>query len=319
MGYTSITFDGTADEIREQWLESRRHRIGGSDAAAILGLSNYDTPYTKWLEKTGRVEAPDLSDNEKVHWGTVLEPVVADEFARRHPEFDVMDPGAVYISSEHPFMLASVDRMLSSREGAQTAVLEIKTCGERRRSDWDDGVPPYYLAQVNHYLAVTGLTMAYVAVLIGGQEYREYIVERDDDDINYLIAKEREFWQMVEDDQMPPFTGSDVDNRALMEQFPGHNGEFVQSVDMDESISSLKALKNEIKDMQKEAKRIESELRAEIGSNKGIETPRYRCTWVRANYNSFDSKRFAADHPDLFDEYTVTGDRDMGLRISERK
>lgn len=333
MTYNEIHFEGTDEEINAQWLENRKHGIGGSDAATVLGLNNYATPYTLWLEKTGRAEAPDLSDNEKVYWGNVLEDVLAGEFAKRHGEFYVRNPTAVFVNEEHPFMFASVDRLLSvrnydddmsdetdpNRGFTDKAVLEIKTCGERRRSDWDEGVPSYYLAQVNHYLAVTGLTTAYVAVLIGGQEYREYKIERDEEDINYLIAKEREFWQMVEDDTMPPFTGSALDNQALMEQFPSADDEFVQSVDLDDTVRALQHVKDTIKEYEESKRSLEASIRAQIGEHKGVETPNYRVTWTRTTSTKFDGKRLQIDNPDLYAEYCSAVPRDMGLRISKKK
>lgn len=315
---------------RSEWLERRREGIGGSDAATVLGLNNYATPYTLWLDKTGRTLPDDLSDNEKVYWGNVLEPVVASEFAKRHPEYDVSEANYIMQSKGHPFMLASVDRVLHERNiightgfvdknEPPVAVLEIKTCGDRRRSDWDDGVPPYYLAQVNHYLAVTGFPRAYVAVLIGGQEYREYIVERDEEDINYLIAKERDFWQMVEDDQMPPFAGSAIDNQALVDQFPDDIGTFIQALDEDVKIDELESIKATIKDLDTKRKAIESELRAAIGDNRGIQTPRYKCTWTRTMADQLDTKRLKDELPDVCQAYTRKVPRDMGLRIYKNK
>lgn len=321
MTYKAISFEGTAEWVNTQWLEARKHGIGGSDAAAILGLNNYATPYTVWLEKTGRAESADLSDNEKVYWGNVLEDVIAQEFAKRHPEFDVQNPNAMFVSEDHPYMFASVDRLVYDLHNLKynMAVLEIKTCGERRRSYWDDGVPAYYLAQVNHYLAVTGFKTAYVAVLIGGQEYREYKIGRDDTDIAYLIEKEHEFWQMVETDTVPPFVGSSVDNAALLDQHPASEGEFLSALDDDLSIIELEEIKASIKTLEKDKKRLESELRAIIGDAKGINTPRYKCTWVRTESKRFDAKRFESDHPDLYDAYCDIVARDMGLRVSKQK
>lgn len=319
MTYKTISFDGTPEEINAQWLEYRVNGIGGSDAATVLGLNNYATPYTLWLEKTGRTMPSDLSDNEKVYWGNVLEPVVAQEFAKRHPELSVWESDCIYVSEDEPFMFASVDAMISDDGVNETAVLEIKTCGERRRSDWDDGVPAYYLAQVNHYLAVTGLTTAYVAVLIGGQEYREYKIERDETDIAYLIEKEREFWQMVETDTVPPFVGSSVDNAALMEQHPTSDGDFLSALDDDLPIMELEEIKDAIKKLEKDKKRLESQLRATIGNAKGIRTPLYKCTWVRSTVKRFDSKSFEADYPSLYARYCEVVPRDMGLRVSKQK
>ena len=68
----------TRDMTREQWLEERRKGIGGSDAAAIAGLSPWKSPVAVWLEKTGQVEPEE--PGEAAYWGTVLEDVVARNF-----------------------------------------------------------------------------------------------------------------------------------------------------------------------------------------------------------------------------------------------
>lgn len=326
--YETIRFNGTQEEVNEQWLEARKNGIGGSDASAILGLNKYATPYTVWLEKTGRVEADDLSGNEKVYWGNVLEDVIAKEFEKRHPEYFVREPGEMYVSKEHPFMLASVDRMLHGQEISDStiylypepsALLEVKTCGEWRKSDWDEGVPPYYLAQVNHYLAVTGLDEAWVAVLIGGQEYREYNIKRDEYDIAYLIEKEAEFWKMVQDDVMPPVTNGEIDGKAVLDQFPEDDGGFLQLPDSDvPDIQTLDFIKAQIKDLEGKKKEIEASLKQRIGGRKGIETELFKVTWSRGESSRFDSKRFASENHELYNEYMVPTKRDNGLRIKSR-
>lgn len=318
--FNEIKFNGTPEEIEDQWLGGRRRGIGGSDAAAILGLNRYATPYTIWLLKTYRTDPDDLSDNQKVYWGIVLEPVIADEFAKRHPEFEVVEPGAMYQSIERPFMLASVDRIIYDKHNIKNnqGILEIKTCGERAKPDWEDGVPDYYLAQVNHYLAVTGFSFAYVAVLIAGQEYREYRIERDEEDIQYLIEKEKEFWGYVERDEMPPAMGGRAEAEAIMEQFSYADDMFVKMLDDDApEIGEYMDTCNKLKELEDEKSRLNNEIKMLIGDHLGIETPKYRIKWGRSDYERFDSKKFKSENPDLYLKYMKTSRRDNGIRISK--
>lgn len=329
--FKEIKFDGTPDEINQQWLERRKHGIGGSDAAAILGLNKYATPYTVWLEKTNRTEPEDLSENEKVYWGNVLEPVIAEEFVLRHFEFKIEEPGAMYQSEEYPWMLASVDRVIFEQTEKIKAekvtitrwepkgILEIKTCGERMRPEWEDGVPDYYLAQVNHYLAVTGYDYAYVAVLIAGQEYREYKIERDEEDIQWLNCKEMEFWnEYVEADQVPPLRGNSADSDALLGQFPVADDMFVKALDDDlPQLEEYVKLGTTIKELEEKRKELGNEIKLMIGDHWGIETPKYTIKWSRSDYETFDSKRFKKENPDLFLKYMKSSKRDSGIRISK--
>ena len=172
--YTEMRFTGTKDEINDQWKEARKSGIGGSDVASIMGLNKYSSPLEVWLIKTGKQEAPDLSDKQAVEWGNILEDVVADKFKADHfSEYKVFRKNAMLVSKERPWAFANLDRYIIDRDGRR-GVLEIKTAGLYRADDWDDGVPLYYLTQVTHYLDVTGFDFAMVAVLIGGQDYREY-------------------------------------------------------------------------------------------------------------------------------------------------
>lgn len=317
--YTTVRFHGTPEEITAQWLEARKQGIGGSDASAILGLNPYATPLTVWLEKTGQTPAADLSDNEKVYWGTVLEDVVANEFRKRNPGYKVQRLNAMLWSVENPYMFASVDRIITNPEGDK-GILEIKTCGERRKSDWEDGIPDYYLPQVNHYLAVTGYGYFAVAVLIGGQEYRQYFYERDDEDIAYLKVRESQFWQHVLDGTMPPATSRKVDSQALTELYAENEEDFLEVLNSDApEVKELVTVKAEIKALKEREDELVNVLKQLIGEKKGIITESYRISWPRSESMRFDSKRFREDNPDVYADYMVKSVRDGGLKISEVK
>lgn len=310
-------FTGTEDEIHAQWLEARKRGIGGSDASAIMGLNPYKTPLLVWLEKTGQMEAEDISDKPSVYWGNVLEPVVAAEFAKRHPGWKVRRRNALLRSVEHPFMQASLDFEVTDDEGRR-GILEIKTTGAHRKGDWDEGIPDYYLPQPIHYLAVTGYEFYAVAVLIGGQDYREFIFERDEGDVELLIECEEEFWKLVLSGEMPLPMSVKADSEALLDIHSDQGEEFVSELDDDVPELALYAEACErFKQVDEEKRKLANVLRKRIGDAKGIETPRFRATWARSEAERFDQKAFAEDHPDLFDKYKVKAARDGGVRIKE--
>lgn len=317
--YKTVRFSGTPDEVNAQWLEARKNGIGGSDAASILGLNPYATPLSVWMEKTGNTESVDLSDNEKVYWGSVLEDVVAQEFKKRNPEYKVQRLNGMLWSESYPWMFASVDRIITHKEHGK-GILEIKTCGERRRSDWEYGIPDYYLPQVNHYLAVTGFNYFAVAVLIGGQEYRQYLYTRDDEDIAYLIEKEKQFWEYVKNEIMPPALGHKSDGQALTDYYSEPNEEFLEVLNTDApEVAELVQVKAEIKALKEREDELTNGLKQKIGDRKGIITESYRISWPRSESSRFDSKRFKQENPDVYADYMVTTTRDGGLKISEVK
>lgn len=317
--YRRITFGGDGSEWREAWLDYRKHGIGGSDAPAVLGMSKYATPYTVWLDKTGRTAPKDLSEVESVYWGTQLEDVVAQEYAKRHPDTHVRRANCVFESVERPWQFATVDRTLRTPDGKR-GILEIKTCGARRAHDWDDGMPDYYIAQPTHYLAVTGYDFFDVAVLIGGQEYREYHYGKDLDDIYALNEREAAFWEeYVVKDVPPMLTGLDCDTQAIREQYPTDDGEYLEMLDSDlPDVASCIAKRELAKMYEREAREIENQLKQIIGGAKGIVTPNRRITWVRSTYTAFDRKALQEQEPEVYGRFCEQRERDGGVRISEK-
>lgn len=316
--FRRIYFNGRGQEWRESWLEYRKHGLGGSDAPAVLGMSQYASPYTVWLEKTGRVPSKDLSDNEAVYWGTKLEDVVAQEYAKRHQDTTVRRCRCVMESCDRPWQFATVDRVLKTFSGKR-GILEIKTCGARRSRDWEDGIPDYYIAQPTHYLAVTGYDFFDVAVLIGGQEYREYHVERDLDDVDALTAREQAFWEEYVLKDVPPLlTGLDCDTQAIREQYPSDDGEYLQMLDEDlPDVARCIALRELSRQYERDYREIENQLKAIIGGAKGIQTPNRKITWVRGTYTAFDKKALQEEQPEVYEKYCETRERDGGVRMSE--
>lgn len=213
-----IRLVSTKDLSREEWLAVRNGGIGSSDAAAAIGLSPYKSPLELWLEKTGRKPATDLNQSEPVFWGSTLEPILARVYAERTGN-KVRRVNAVLQHPNHPFMLANLDRAIGA-----DGVLEIKTAGHHSAVFWEDGIPEAYQCQVLHQLAVTGRTWADVAVLIGGQDFRIYRVECEDDKVAALIEREAAFWQRVDTDTAPETDGSESSARALGWLFPRDSG-----------------------------------------------------------------------------------------------
>jgi putative phage-type endonuclease len=183
-----------------EWHEARRSRLGGSEIAAVLGLSPWTSPFSLWHLKAGLVE-PD-GDRPAMEWGRRLEPVVAAKFCDEHPEFvsswyasawaGYEGQGQAYAHPDRDWQAASPDLLLSrdedwSKEDDGGRLLpvepvtfcEVKTSA--RADAWYDGVPVYYRTQVLWTMDVLGVDHAYLAALIGGSDYREFVVEMDDD------------------------------------------------------------------------------------------------------------------------------------------
>lgn len=313
-----FTLVRTPDGDREAWLDQRRKGVGGSDVAAIMGLSPYRGAYEVWAEKSGLIEAPDISDKPAVIWGNILEPVVGDHYAENHPDREVRRLNAVCQSIERPWAQASLDYEVKDPE-LGWGVLEIKTAGQRSEGKWDDGVPLFYQTQVAHYLSVTGRAFADVAVLIGGQDYREYRIMRDEDDIRAVESAVDEFWQLVQAGEEPPVDGSPGEAEALLKRHQTSDDEVWVCDDMPREVADYIYYKETADAAKARLEKASNALKQLIGDRKGIKCPDYTVTWPRGTKKTFDKKRFMDEQPDLYEQYVNVGPSNSGIRIRERK
>lgn len=201
---------------RDSWLKARMAGISSSDAAAVLGVSPWKSPFTLYAEKLGLVDT-DAEESEAMRWGTLLEPVIATRYGEE-TQRPLHDPGRFTLrqSPRHPFMLATLDReILTPNERGVVGVLEIKTTGQFRVDEWAEEPPVYYQVQVQHQLAVTGYAWGSLAVLIGGQRFLWVDIERRDDFIALLVEREAAFWDRVQrlDPPTPDATSKDILHR----------------------------------------------------------------------------------------------------------
>lgn len=310
-----IRFKGTEDEVSAAWRAERRKGIGGSDVASLMGLSRYKSPYEVWAEKVGAMEAPDLSGSQAVEWGNRLEPVVKAKFSEEHPQLLVRRLNGILRSRERPWAQASLDYEVRDPDEGW-GVLEIKTVGLRRASDWDDGVPVYYQTQVAHYLGVTGRPFADVAVLIGGQEFRDYRMRREDLDVDFVARAVDEFWQRYVAAGIPPEVGPG-DGAALVAAHPSGDSFLVLD---DSEVPEVRAY--EVAAARRKAAceaydLAASRLKARIGDAEGIETPTRRVVWQRSTSSKFDRKGFDAAFPGVYEKFCERVPRDGGIRVKE--
>ena len=207
-------------------LPRRPFGIGGSDVAALLGLSPHRTALELWADLMGRHQA---RGNEPLHlrFGRHAEPFVADEYERRRGLVAVAHPDPLF-HRLHGFMFGHVDRLVVSHpdepavvDGRVTAagLLECKTASAFNRAAWgEDGsdlVPPHYLAQCAWYMAVTGCAWADLAVLIGNSELRVHRIERDAELEGLLIERAIRFWHDHVLGQRPPEPATPADAALL--------------------------------------------------------------------------------------------------------
>jgi putative phage-type endonuclease len=173
----------------------RRTYLGGSEAAAALGVSPWESRVDLWMRKTGRAESPQITSGPAL-WGTLLEEPVADYWAETTGRKIRRQPKA-YQHDVHPFLRGHIDRMVIG-EADGPKILEVKTTGHWAAADWGPGgsdeIPMWYRIQLAHYFACTGYRVAECVVLVAGQDCRFYTVERNDELVASVVDGLAAFW-----------------------------------------------------------------------------------------------------------------------------
>lgn len=295
---------------RADWLEVRKTGIGGSDAAAAVGLSPYKSPLELWMEKTGRGAAPPKPDpkdtTHPTYWGTFVEPIVAAAYTQQTGN-RVRKVNAVLQHPQFPFMLANLDREVIGTPLVQ--ILECKTAGEFGARLWQDGVPEYVLLQVQHQLAVTGKLAADVAVLICGQRLEVHHIKRDGDLISRLITLEARFWQYVTSDTPPPADGSESADRALRVLHPGNASamDFCDDCTLSAFFADLVNLRADIKVREEQAERLKQRIQQAMGDSSEARFETGRVLYRRSqDSTTINTDLLLLNHPELAVEYATT-------------
>lgn len=200
--------------IRDEahWHELRAKHIGGSDIAALFGLSPYSTRWRLWMEKAGKIPPEDLSDNKAVQAGKFLEAGIANWAA--HSWSMKIDKVVDYFTMDDcEGMGATFDYITQDK-----APVEIKWSargyGWSYEGDQIIEAPENYLLQVQHQLAFTDSDHAWLIALID-HEPRRMKVPRNENIISAIKEEVAAFWQSIRDGKEPPVDYS-ADHKALV-------------------------------------------------------------------------------------------------------
>lgn len=295
-GKLILTVEEAQDKAK--WEALRKEGIGGSDVAAIMGYSKYKSAYSLWCEKTGQVEPEDISEKEFVIWGTKNEPNIADRFEEVTGK-KVRKCGTL-ADEEYPFLHANIDRWVVG----ENAGLEIKTAGLTKAKEWkDDELPTDYYIQCCYYMSITGADRWYIAVLIGGNDFKWKTIERNEDDIKMVRAAAIIFWtNNVMGGVRPEIDGNNGTTESIKEQYKQDMGMEIalpsQAAALLERWDELKMAEDEIK-CQLAA--IQNNLCALLGEAKKGTIGDRVVTWSnQKGRETVSAKELKEQYPDVY-------------------
>ena len=283
----------TRNMSQEEWLAHRQKSIGGSDAAAILGLNGYNSAYTVWADKLGML--PPKEDWEGMRQGRDLEAYVAERFSERTGK-KVRRENNILINPEYPYAHANVDRMVIGED----AGLECKTTSCLNLKQYKNGAfPDHYYVQCVHYLAITGCKKWYLAVLVLGKDFLVFEIERDEDEITALMQSEEAFWKLVEAKTPPVADGNQSTTNTISVLYPQSNEDNVSLVAYENDLKQIMTFNSLIKDIEKQRDEVANRVKAFMGESGRGESNSYKVSWLTMSKSTFDSKAYAKDHPEI--------------------
>ena len=308
---------------RQEWLEQRRKGLGGSDIAAIMGISKWSTPMDIYLDKMGLSEDKDSNAKSRGRW---LEPAIANWFAETHGLH--INPGPeMPVQGEKDFMLGSPDFWVWDDDGGPNKNwgLEVKT--SRDDGGWGtegtDEIPAYYATQVHWYMLVTGKDVWDVAVYFTlKDEFRHYRLVKDDDLHAKMLETAEAWWNKhIVGNLAPEIDGGDGSVTWLNHQHPEDTGEVREpTIEELELIEELNSINDRIKALRDRKDTTENMIKEQMQDCSVLNDEHARVSWkLGKGRKTFDSKRFRGDHPRLAEEYMKVSNPARSFRFKYKQ
>lgn len=291
--------------------------LGGSDAAVVVGLSPFKSPYQLYMEKRG--DAPmDEEETFQMQLGNILEEPIAQLYCERTGRTVRRQPLAVH--DEYSFMLANIDRQIL-KDPRGPGIYEGKTTNEwsGREIHGADDIPDHYYIQAQHYMAVYDYAWASFGILIGTARFVWCDILRNDDVIAELITQEAEFWDRVQTGHPPAIDGSARTGELLKRLYPKDLGKTItiEHPGLIKAAAEFTDLKRQEKHVEAELKRLGNLLKSAMGDASLAIFPGFgEISWKASKdteKDTLDLKKLHAEFPEAyaacFSRETVPGSR----------
>ena len=307
------------------WLEKRKHYVTGTDAGKLIGVSPWGGKFAVWLDKTGRaapvVETPAMKAGKK------FESAILQTYAEEmNCKLEHVDGYNLITCDKYPRLGASLDGWNHDLKIPVDAK-NIKWKNEKWGDAWTDQFPEYYKAQLQVQMMVTGATFAHLAVMFSGQDFFIYSMEYDEDMAQKILDASDEFWNYVENDQMPEADGSDEATEYIKSEFARGDAAAVKdpTEEILEALKGLQKAKLDEKDALDRKTEFENRIKLYMGDATAIKGV---CTWknnkdsVKTDWEQVASVALASmsaeDQKKLVASYTTTKPGARVLRITAK-
>lgn len=301
--------------------KNRHEYIGASDIGVIMGVGLFKTPFELWCEKTQKIK-PEISKKQQeiMDMGNLLEDVIAQKYASEH-NVSVRRSPKVYVHPKYSYIRAHADRIITGSERG----LECKNTSEYMADKWNGAdIPEQYILQCQLCMGLSGRKEWDIAVLIGGNKYKDKSLKFDKDLYDLMIEKAVDFWQNNVLRDVPPALTAD-DNKVVRDLYPDNNGNLLDISEIDsgllisfeDAVAQRQELSMHKKQIEEELNELDAKIKDVIKTNDGILTPKYKVTWKNQKGQiRYDKEQMIADG--VYDKYASQGINRV-LRISVNK
>jgi putative phage-type endonuclease len=285
---------------QKQFLLNRQKGIGGSDVAAIMGLSPWKTPLDIYLEKTMPVPANDdfgvIANKPELARGRRCEKYILEEYADRTSQ--TLVPGRLVRHPRYPFLQGHVDAFV---EGYEEILVEAKSVNGPPTL-WNNEIPPYYKTQIAHYALVTDCERVDVPVLFDRWHYACFTYERDLEFESRILRACLGFWNHHVLKENPPKLANLNDIRSLYALSDATGCQATPEIRAElRQLASLLQARKHLTEREEALK-----LRI-MGYMKNHDTlldgESILATWKAQKRSALDESRLKADHPALYEHY----------------
>lgn len=295
-------------EDEKEWLAVRTKGIGGSDVGAICGVSPFSSARQIYFNKTGQFEEamkPGAAAQERMHFGHLLEPIVADEFAARTGK-KLVEAEATFAHKDFPWMRANVDRLIVDDNGVPYGILECKTTSEYNNEEWENGdILLSYVYQLNWYLHILDLKYGAFACLVGGNKFYYYEVFRNDELIqNTILPTVTDFWHnnvlaLVE----PELQATDTNFANITYADVVKNSEITLTGDTENELArTVFECKRQIKELTATMEEAQNRLKDRMQEHEIAYMQDFTCKWSPRSQTRVDTTMLKTDFPEVYEK-----------------
>ena len=322
----------TAGMEYEDWLKKRADSLGGSDAGAVMGMNNFASPLTLYLQKKGLVAVSETSRAAKR--GKILEPVIRQITVEDFPRLEIEPVPFMFFHPVYPFMSANIDGVIYAQDVVNVRGQDVLGVGgheiKSARTDYgwgEDEIPDSHYCQVQHYMAVLDLLWFMVSVyILDGEEVRHYIIRRNAEFADKLIAAEKDFWEnYIVPGVMPAAIGIENEDDMITGMFHGTQGTIRLGEAEQELCAEHVRLNAAKKAIENRMKAIAITVKEAVIKTAGDNLVEKKASAVAGPYtvswSFFETRRVDTDalkKAGLYDQYAKVSETDRFM-ITEKK